>query len=150
MGDISKNFSYSEFEKSETAKKYGIDNTIPAQFKAPIEALVLYIVQPARDYMGVPVRISSGFRALALNPKIKGSSKTSQHCKGEAADLKCADNAKLFNFIRENLPFDQLIWEYGNDAQPQWVHVSFVTHRLNRGEILRKYSGPRGYVHLNQ
>ena len=79
--------------------------------------------------------ISSGFRSSGVNAAAGGAS-TSQHLKGEAADVICSDNAKLFNYIKDNLNFDQLIWEYGNDNQPAWVHVSYSATRM-RKMILR-------------
>lgn len=122
---LSKDFYLSEFEHSETAKKLGIENKIPKKYIPNIKLLVNKILQPSRDYMNVPITITSGFRTKELNDNLKGSSKTSDHMVGRAADLVCSDNAKLFNYIKNNLIFDQLIWEKGTTIQPEWVHVSF-------------------------
>ena len=116
-----------------------------------IEALTLLtinVLQPAREVVG-PISVSSGYRPLPLNKYI-GGSENSQHCKGEAADLICEDNAHLFDIIKKHLPFDQLIWEFGNDQEPAWVHVSYNVNS-NRGMILRaiKQAGKTVYVPLS-
>jgi hypothetical protein len=98
-----------------------------------LKALVLNVLQPVRELLGKPIRINSGFRSAAVNESVGGAS-TSQHCLGEAADLDCADNAQLFQLIRTHRPYDQLIWEGGNDLQPDWVHVSY---KANRKEVLK-------------
>ncbi len=145
MGDISKNFSFSEFERSDTAKKYGYDNSMNKIQRIKAKYLVLNVLQPSRDYLKFGIKISSGYRCLAVNNKVGGST-TSQHTKGEAADLKCQDNAKLFEYIRNNLKFDQLIWEYGDNKQPAWVHVSY-SESINRKQVMRKYKG-RKYINI--
>lgn len=146
MGDITKNFSWSEFEYSYTAKQLGIDNSITAEHKPYIRTLCMQVLQPLRDALG-PVNISSGYRSIELNKAIKGAS-TSQHCRGQAADIKCVDMAAAFDFIRYRLDFDQLIWEYGDDISPRWIHVSCVPiHSQNRLQVLRCYPGPR-YIHV--
>jgi zinc D-Ala-D-Ala carboxypeptidase len=86
-----------------------------------------------RLYLNIPIRISSGFRCVQVNRKIGGST-SSQHCKGEAMDIKI--DAKGFYFIKDKLEFDQLIWEFGNDEQPSWVHVSYKKSR-NRKQVLK-------------
>ncbi|WP_461632737.1 D-Ala-D-Ala carboxypeptidase family metallohydrolase [Labilibaculum euxinus] len=107
-----------------------------------LKQLVKKILQPLRDAYGMPIKITSGFRSLAVNTKIGGSS-SSQHTKGQAADFVCRDNAKAFRIIRDSLLFDQLIWEKGDDMEPEWVHVSFKEFG-NRRQVLRfdghKYS----------
>jgi zinc D-Ala-D-Ala carboxypeptidase len=90
------------------------------------------VFEPLRLYLNTPIKISSGFRCLQVNRLIGGSA-TSQHTKGEAMDLQI--NAKGFNFIKDKLEFDQLIWEFGNDEQPSWVHVSFSSR--NRKQVLK-------------
>lgn len=140
MGDLTKNFSLSEFVESDTAKRLGIDNTPTKEAKENIKVLARAICQPCRDALGMPIRISSGYRSWQLNTAV-GGSKTSQHAKGEAVDLVCADNRRLFNYILENLTFDQLIWEEGSDAAPAWVHVSYTTDRVNRMQVLRIKGG---------
>lgn len=132
---ISKNFSYEEFEKSNTAKEQGIDNKIPDNLKPNISALVKNVLQPARDWINNPINISSGYRSKKLNTAIGGVS-NSQHLEGEAADIVTSDNAKLFNYIKNNLQFDQLIWEYGDSSQPEWIHVSYKRDGNNRNQVL--------------
>ncbi len=127
---ISKNFTLQVL----TATNVNLTNEPNEKQIANLKALVNYVLQPLRDLYGHPIHISSAFRTEAVNRALGGPSE-SQHCCGEAADLDCADNARLFYLIRNNLPFDQLIWEGGNDFQPAWVHVSF---KANRGEVFRK------------
>jgi hypothetical protein len=142
---ISKHFHLKEFVKSQTAIQHRIGNMPdPAQFNA-LSALVNQVLEPARVALDMPLFVSSGFRSKALNELIGGAHRiengvyiaTSQHCKGEAADLQCKDNARLFSYIKENLTFDQLIWEFGDDEQPDWVHVSYTERGLNRFSVLR-------------
>lgn len=98
-----------------------------------------------RENYGGPINVSSGFRCDKLN-KIVGGSSTSQHCKGQAADLKCSDNKKLIQLIEKLGLYDQLIYEYGTDTQPDWVHVSYNKEH-NRHQKLRKYSNdPKYYI----
>ncbi len=150
MGDISKNFSYKEFEDSIIATEYGIDNTIPERLKQSCVNLTIAVLQPVRSFLKFVIIISSGFRCKILNshPKVGGAN-SSQHVKCEAADLKSEDNAAIFNFIKDNLEFDQLIWEYGDDDQPAWVHVSYK-QGANRGQVMRayKYGGKAIYKTL--
>ena len=139
---LSKNFALEEFTRSTTANREGISNQPGPAEIANISALVLNVLQPLRDAVGFPINISSGYRSEALNSFIGGAN-NSQHTKGQAADLVSQDNAKLFNYIMTNLPFDQLIWEAGNDDQPEWVHVSYKP-AFNRKQVLRYYPG-QGY-----
>jgi len=134
---ITKNFTLDELTNSQTATLHNIDNTPGEVEIEALQQLCDNVLQPLRNATG-PVFISSGFRCRQLN-RIIGGSVTSQHMKGEAADIVSSDNASLFNHIRENLPFDQLIWEYGNDEQPQWVHVSYCGMIGNRGQVLQSY-----------
>jgi len=88
--------------------------------------------------MDESIRVSSGYRSPELNKKI-GGSKTSQHCLGQAADISCGERtAELYYYIKNNLIFDQIIWEFGNDDNPDWVHVSYSTTK-NRKQCLRAY-----------
>ena len=144
---LSDNFTLAELTKSQTAKRLGIDNTpTPEQLENLIE-LCNKVLQPLRDAIG-PIRISSGLRVPALNKAI-GGSKTSQHCaiNGAAADIDVEDNKKVFDYIKDNIQFDQLIWEFGDENQPDWVHVSYH-YGKNRGQILRavKKNGKTTYI----
>tara|TARA_R110000868_G_scaffold47907_1_gene156404 strand:+ start:533 stop:982 length:450 start_codon:yes stop_codon:yes gene_type:complete len=134
--NLSKSFTLAELTKSQTATRLGIDNTpTPEQLENLVE-LCHKVLQPLRDAVG-PVLISSGLRVPALNKAIGGSA-TSQHCaiNGAAADIDVKDNRKVFDYIKDNLQFDQLIWEFGDRESPDWVHVSYH-YGKNRGQVLR-------------
>lgn len=137
---LSKNFNYSEFEKSETAKKYGIDNTIKHDYiRNNIKELVYHILQPLRDKVGVPIRINSGFRCLKLNEKV-GGVPTSQHVMGQACDfvvegLSPYETAKIV--VELGLPYDQLI------LYPTFVHVSISTRERRQLLYNKSYKGKR-------
>jgi len=145
MKQISKNFTLTEFTKSHTAAKNGIKNIPNEKQEKSITLLVCRVLQPARDSFGKSITISSGFRSDELNAVVGGVS-DSQHCAGEAADLKCEDNKLLFNIIRENGKFDQLINEYNYS----WIHVSYREGN-NRGEVLSaiKVNGKTKYEKQN-
>ena len=139
---ISKNVSYSEAIKSNTATRLGINN-LPDQKQIDNMKLVAdKIFQPLREFVGGPIKINSFFRSPDLNRAIGGSSK-SQHCLGLAMDLDDTfghkTNAEMFNWIRENLDYDQMIWEFGSDDNPAWVHVSYVSPEKNRNRCLKAY-----------
>ena len=135
---LSENFSLKELTTTNT----GLANVPNADQVEKLNQLVEKVLQPLRDALGLPINVTSGFRSLAVNAKIGGAS-TSQHTKGQAADFVCRDNTKAFKIIKDSLIFDQLIWEKGNDMEPDWVHVSFKEFG-NRGQVLRfdghKYS----------
>ena len=138
---LTTNLSLAEVTKSATALRRGIANEPTIAHLEALKAVANNIFQPCRDYFGKPLAVTSGYRSEALNDLI-GGSKKSQHSKGEALDLDAQvyggfTNAQLFNYIRENLDFDQLIWEFGNDQEPDWVHCSYTTE--NRGEVLIAY-----------
>ena len=134
---LSDNFYLHEFQRSMTATRLEIDNTIPKEIIPKLRNLCQHVIQPLRNTYGKPVYIGSGYRTPALNSYVRGST-FSQHKLGEAADLDTTfDNDVLFRIlIEDSLPFDQLIWEYGDD-RPEWVHVSYRPEP--RGEILRAY-----------
>ena len=113
-----------------------IENSPNPQQIENLTYLVDLILDNAREKLGKPITISSGFRSQSVN-KAVGGVISSQHTKGEAADLICSDNKKLFDIIKEQGKFDQLIWEYGDDKQPSWVHVSVTKYGRNRREVLR-------------
>jgi hypothetical protein len=138
--ELSKNFTLKELTASNTAKARGISNEPDTKQLAALQLLVEKVLQPLREGIDKPIKVSSGLRVPALNKAI-GGSVTSQHCKGEAADIQLSGktgNAKLFNYIKENLVFDQMIWEFGTSENPNWVHVSYSA-KGNRGEILKAY-----------
>lgn len=130
--NLSAHVTLAEFTYSDSAVKHGINNQMSESQIASAKLLCENVFEPLRIYLNTPIKISSGFRSLQLNKMIKGSS-TSQHTKGEAMDLQIG--SKGFNFIKDKLEFDQLIWEFGNDENPSWVHVSFSSK--NRKQVLK-------------
>lgn len=142
MGDISKNFSFSEFEHSDTAAKKGIVNKIPsAQVASSIRALTLEVLQPVRDDLGAQTVVESGYRCKELN-ELVGGVETSQHCKGEAADIRSPFFTPLHiarRIVALRLPYDQLI------LYPTFVHVSHKLKGKQRGQILynRRWTGEK-------
>ena len=128
---LSRSFMLAEFTSSQTAKRLGLDNTPSAEHIANLQALAVNVLQPIRDQWNLPVVISSGYRAPAVNRAVGGSS-TSQHSNGQAADIEIfgVDNCALARWIADNLVFDQLILEFHNhEVGPNdgWVHVSYST-----------------------
>jgi zinc D-Ala-D-Ala carboxypeptidase len=145
---LSENLSVTEFSASNTAKRKGIDNTPKAIHLEAAKELAKNIFQPIREHFNTPIFISSGYRSEALNKAIGGSA-TSQHSKGEAIDIdmdghKGPTNAEVFNYIKENLNFDQLIWEFGSKISPDWVHVSYKKGGPQRKQILRAVRNSTG------
>jgi hypothetical protein len=133
---LTENFYLSEFTKSPTASRNGIHNMPKGLQVDNLVLLCKHILQPLRDWYKKPIKINSGYRSPALNTLIGGAT-SSQHLFGQAADIDTLDsNADLFFHIRHNLDFDQLIWEFGDHTNPDWIHVSYNENR-NRGEILR-------------
>ena len=147
---LSDNLTLSEVTKSLTAKRLGINNEPDDWVTENLRQVAINIFQPLRECLGVPIYVSSGYRSPELNKAI-GGSRRSQHMEGRALDLdadvygKCT-NADIFNYIRENLEFDQLIWEFGDQDNPDWVHVSFVYDGLNRGRCLKACRDDEGKV----
>ena len=139
---ISDNITYAEAIHSNTAKRRGIDNTPnPAQVET-MKVTAEKIFEPLRKWVGGPIKVNSFFRSADLNEAI-GGSKTSQHCKGQAIDIDDVfghkTNAEMYAWIKENLNFDQMIWEFGTDMNPNWVHVSYVSDVDNRNRCLKAY-----------
>ena len=139
---ISKHISYKEGVYSNTATRKGIDNTPNDEQLANMELVAEEIFEPLRTYVGGPIKINSFFRSPDLNTAIGGSSK-SQHCKGQAIDIDDTygrmTNAEMYHWIKEHLEFDQMIWEFGDDDNPDWVHVSYVSLEDNRNRCLKAY-----------
>tara|TARA_R110002012_G_scaffold23065_1_gene78771 strand:- start:2030 stop:2491 length:462 start_codon:yes stop_codon:yes gene_type:complete len=138
---LSKNLSLSECLVSQTAKRLGLSNEPTQEHLDNLQLIATNIFQPLREGLNNPIYVSSGYRSEELNEAIKGSSKTSQHMKGQALDLDAdvyggVTNADIFYFIRDNLDFDQLLWEGGDDKNCDWVHVSFVKGN-NRSKVMR-------------
>ena len=145
---LSKNLSLREAIKSNTASRLGIDNR-PEDWEIDnLRAIAENVFQPIRDHFGVPVGVSSGYRSKKLNKAI-GGSKYSQHMIGEALDLDAdiygrITNADIFNYVKENLEWDQMIWEFGDDDEPNWVHISYKSRGTNRKQIKRAYRDEKG------
>ena len=138
---ISKHISNKESMYSRTAQRLDIDNTPTEDHKKNMVELAENIFEPLRMYVGGPIKINSFYRSPELNKAIGGSSK-SQHCNGQAIDIDDTfgrmTNAEMFRFIKDHLDFDQIIWEFGNDENPNWVHVSYVG-KENRNRCLKAY-----------
>lgn len=138
---ITKNFTLKELTYSDTAKAKKIDNTPSEEEYKKMKTLCEKVLQPLRDKLGKPVSINSCYRGKLLNEAV-GGAKTSQHCKGEAADIeiKGMSNYDLCCYIRDNFDFDQLILEYAdnlkNDINSGWCHVSYVSPQSNRKQCL--------------
>jgi hypothetical protein len=139
---LSKNLSLAEVTRSESAKRKGISNMPTSEHIDNFKLLAEKVFQPIREHFAVPIHISSGYRSSALNKAIGGAS-SSQHCSGEAIDIDMdgttITNAQVFNYIKDNLEFDQLIWEFGTDKNPDWVHVSYESKGKQRKQILKAY-----------
>lgn len=137
---MTRNFTLSELISSEKATVLGIENIPNHDELENLQDLCKHILQPLRDQVG-KVQITSAYRCKSLNLAIGGVD-SSQHVFGRAADFKTTDMCKAFHFIKDNLPFDQLIWEYGDEQQPAWIHVSYDSTK-NRKQVLRKQKGKR-------
>lgn len=138
MENISEHITYKEATVSPTSERLGIDNTPEPHILKRMKTVAEKCFEPIRKHYGKPIKITSFYRSLQLNSAIGGSSKTSQHMMGEAIDFDTnEDNAKLFEWIRKNIEFDQLIWEYGDDKEPAWIHISYTEQRPNRQQVLR-------------
>ena len=136
---ISSHITLKEAVKSNTALRRGIDNT-PGEYEiSNMVGLAINVFEPLREYVCGPIKVTSMFRSKDLNTAI-GGSLSSQHCQGRAMDLDDTfghkTNAQMFNYIKDNLSFDQLIWEFGDKDNPDWIHVSYVSTDQNRGRCL--------------
>lgn len=145
---LSKYVSLAEVTRSDTAKRKGIDNSPTAEHLENLKVISEEVFDKVREYFGVPIFISSGYRSAALNKAIGGSS-TSDHNNGRALDLdqdghgNGVTNADVFNYIKDHLDFDQLIWEFGTAKNPDWVHVGYRKGE-NRKQVLEAYRDAQG------
>jgi len=150
MERISEHVSYKEGVRSNTATRLNLDNTPGSYELSNMGILTDNIFEPLRKWVGGPIKINSFFRCENLNKAIGGSSR-SQHCEGRAIDLDDTfghkTNAEMFQYIKENLNYDQIIWEFGDDTNPDWVHVSYVSDSENRTRALKavKENGKTAY-----
>jgi zinc D-Ala-D-Ala carboxypeptidase len=136
--DISEHISYNEATQSPTAIRFGIENTPTEHQLFAMRIVASVCFEPLRNWYGKPIKINSFFRCTLLNQKVGGSS-TSSHTKGEAMDISAGskeENKKLFDWCKANLIWDQLIWEYGDNSGPDWVHISFRQGQ-NRNQTIR-------------
>jgi hypothetical protein len=139
---ISEHISFKEGVYSNTATRLGINNVPDKDSLVNMQVIAKKIFEPLRIYVGGPIKINSFFRSPELNKVIGGSSK-SQHCSGCAIDLDDVHgyktNMQMFHWIKDNLNYDQLIYEFGDDENPDWVHVSYVNDKHNRNRCLKAY-----------
>ena len=136
MKKISKFISYRESVKSDYAKQKGIANKPSEDDIANMVLLAENVFEPLREWVGEPIKVNSMFRSEELNSALKGS-KTSSHLKGQAVDITSLggkSNLEMFHYIKDHLDFDQLIWEFG--VEPKWLHVSYVSEKENRKQVL--------------
>ncbi len=142
MNRISKHITYKEATRSVTALRLGIENK-PSEYELQnMELIAEKVFEPLREAVNGPIKINSFYRSEELNKSIGGSSR-SQHCQGRAIDIDdfygYVSNAYMYYYIKDNLDFDQLIWEFGTDTNPDWVHVSYVDGDSNRKRCLLAY-----------
>lgn len=150
---LSEHFVLAELTPSSTAKRLGIKNDPTPEHLECLKTLATNVLDKVREHFDKPIWVSSGYRSKALNDATPGSSPTSQHCLGEAADLDQdgrgtgVSNKMVFDYIKDHLEFDQLIWEFGTDANPDWVHVSFSKKR-KRKQVLKavRVKGKTQYI----
>ena len=150
---ISQHISEKEATKSITALRLGIDNTPNGTAIQNMKILAEKVFEPLRAWVGGAIKITSMYRSpdlcLALNSKV-----SSQHCKGQAVDIDDVyghkTNAEMFKFIKDKLSFDQMIWEFGNETNPDWIHVSYVSEEKNRNRVLKavKVDGKTKYIDI--
>ena len=152
MERFSKHVSWKEGTHSNTALRRGLDNTPNEDQIKCMKDIAEGLFEPLREWVGGPIKINSFFRGEPVNTAIGGSTR-SQHMKGQALDLDDTfghkTNAEMYHYIKDNLDFDQLIWEFGDDKNPNWIHVSYVTHRPNRKKltIAKRIDGKTRYIH---
>lgn len=149
MDNISKYISYKEAVKTNVRHAKNIPN---ADQLSAMRYVATRVFDPVREFVGGALYVSSFFRSAMVNKAIGGST-TSQHCKGEAIDIDCdvfgnGTNKEVFEYIKENLPFDQLIWEFGDSNNPAWVHVSLRRDNRNRGQVLKAISKGGGMAYV--
>jgi hypothetical protein len=150
---LSEHLDLSEVVRSESAKRKGISNMPTEAHIANFKILAEKVFEPIREHFRCPIHISSGYRSKELNAAI-GGSLTSQHCSGEAIDIDMdgtpngVTNKMVFDFIKDNLDFDQLIYEFGDSNNPDWVHVSYETTGKQRKQILKaiRVNGKTSYT----
>jgi len=147
---ISRHISLKEAIKSNTATRLNIDNTPRELDLIKMTEIAEKIFEPLREWVGGPIKVNSFYRSPELNSAIGGST-SSQHCIGCALDIDDTfghkTNAQMFDYIKNNLDFDQMIWEFGDDDECDWVHVSYISEETNRRRLLKatKINGRANY-----
>ena len=140
--NLSKNLTLAEMVNSATAKRLGIDNHPTPEHFENMKFLAVKVFQPIRNHFGVPIFISSGYRSEALNKNTKGASRTSQHSKGQAMDIDMDNtsisNKQVFDFIKDNLDYTQLIAELPINGKISWVHVGYDKNNLKKQILVAK------------
>ena len=152
MENISKHISWHEGTYSRTGERRDLDNTPNEDQLKCMKEVAENLFEPLREWVGGGIKINSFFRGEPVNTAIGGSTR-SQHMKGQAIDIDDTfghkTNAEMYHYIKDNLDFDQMIWEFGTDKNPNWLHISWVSHRPNRKKltIAKKVNGRTRYVH---
>tara|TARA_B100001094_G_C17863791_1_gene638703 strand:- start:195 stop:665 length:471 start_codon:yes stop_codon:yes gene_type:complete len=152
MEKISKHISWREGTYSRTGERRDLDNTPNEDQLKCMKEVAENLFEPLREWVGGGIKINSFFRGEPVNTAIGGSTR-SQHMKGQAIDIDDTfghkTNAEMYHYIKDNLDFDQMIWEFGNDKNPNWLHISWVSHRPNRKKltIAKKVNGRTKYIH---
>jgi zinc D-Ala-D-Ala carboxypeptidase len=142
---ISEHITLAEATKSQQASRLGLSNQPTSEHLDNMKHIAENVFEPIRKHFNKPIAVSSFYRSEAVNKAI-GGAMTSQHLTGEAMDIDAQifgglTNKEVFDWVRANLNFDQLIWEGGTVEEPDWVHVSLTKHRANRKQVLRMISG---------
>jgi hypothetical protein len=153
---LSEHLDLSEVIRSESAKRNGISNMPTEEHISNFKLLAENIFEPIRNHFRVPIIISSGYRSKELNAAIGGSA-TSEHCTGEAIDIDMdgtpngVTNKMIFDFIKDNLNFNQLIYEFGDSTNPDWVHVSYDSTGKQRKQVLKatRVNGKPVYTNIS-
>lgn len=152
---ISEHLALAELIRSESAKRLGISNMPTTEHIANLKLLAENVFEKIRNNFRCPIHVSSGYRSKELNACTPGASATSQHSTGEAIDIDMdgssngVTNTMVFNYIKNSLEFDQLIWEFGTNENPDWVHVSYESTGKQRKQIL-KATRVNGKPHYQQ
>ena len=152
MEAISKHISWHEGTYSRTGERKDLDNTPNEKQLKCMKEVANNLFEPLREWVGGGIKINSFFRGKPVNTAIGGSTR-SQHMKGQAIDIDDTfghkTNAEMYHYIKDNLDFDQLIWEFGDNENPNWLHISWVSHRPNRKKltIAKKVNGRTKYIH---
>ena len=144
MKKISEHISFKEATNSNTGNKLEITNKPTDDIIKNMELIAEQVFEKLRKWVKAPIRVNSFYRCEKLNTALRGSLNSS-HITGNAIDISSLgkkNNGQMFEYIKENLDFDQLIWEFGDDKNPRWIHVSYKNKEDNRKQALRaKYRG---------